>query len=117
MTSRNKAVEKIEQEGKRAEALPDFRAGDTVRVHYLIREGEKERTQIFQGVVIRRHRGGLGETFTVRKMSYGVGVERTFPYHSPRLQKVEIKSKGKVRHSRLFYLRELRGKAARIQER
>jgi large subunit ribosomal protein L19 len=97
-------------------ALPAFRVGDTVKVHFRIREGDKERVQIFQGVVIRRKRGGVGATFTVRKISYGVGVERIFPTHSPRIEKVEIASRGHVRRGRLYYLRELRGKAARIRE-
>ena len=117
MRWRTDIIENIDKKSMRSEELPDFRSGDTVRVHYLIREGEKERTQVFEGVVIRRHRGRIGETFTVRKVSYGVGVERTFPYHSPRLQKVELKSRGKVHQARLYYLRELKGKAARIKER
>ena len=95
---------------------PDFKAGDTVTVHYKIIEGNKERVQIFEGVVIRRRKGNMGATFTVRKISHGVGVEKTFALHSPRLEKVEIVSRGKVRRSRLYYLRELRGKAARIKE-
>lgn len=96
--------------------LPAFRVGDTVRVHYRIREGEKERVQVFQGVVIRKSNGGLGATFAVRKVSYGVGVERIFPLHSPRIEEIEITSRGHVRRSRLFYLRELRGKKARLRE-
>ena len=96
--------------------LPSFRAGDTVRVHQLIKEGEKERIQIFEGVVIRRNGGGLHETFTVRKISYNVGVERTYPIHSPRVAKIDVKQRGRVRRNRLFYLRDLSGKAARIQE-
>ena len=95
--------------------LPPFKAGDTVRVHVKIREGEKERTQVFEGVVIRRRRGGASATFTVRKVSYGIGVERIFPVESPAVQKVEIKSRGHVRRSRLYYLRELRGKKARLR--
>ena len=106
----------IEQEQLRANALPDFKSGDTVRVHYKIREGEKERVQVFEGIVIARHNGGLRGTFTVRKVSYGVGVERVFPNHSPRIEKVEVKAHGRVRQARLFYLRGLRGKAARIRE-
>ncbi len=97
--------------------LPDLRPGDTVRVHVRIKEGDKQRIQIYEGVVIRRRRGGLHSTFTVRKMSYGVGVERIFPLHSPLVAKIEVKARGKVRRSRLFYLRERRGKAARIRER
>jgi len=96
--------------------MPDFRAGDSIRVHIRIIEGNKERVQIFEGVVIRRRKGNMGATFTVRKISHGVGVEKTFALHSPRLEKVEIVSRGKVRRARLYYLRELRGKAARIKE-
>src|SRR5690349_3453354 len=96
--------------------LPAFRVGDTVRVHYRIREGEKERIQIFQGTVIRRSRGGLGATFSVRKVSYGVGVERVFPLHSPRIEQVEVTASGHVRRSRLYYLRELQGKKARLRD-
>ncbi len=96
--------------------LPDFRIGDTVKVHVKIREGDKERIQVFEGVVIRRHRGTMGATFTVRKVSYGVGVERIFPAHSPQLDKVEIVRRGRVRRSRLYYLRTRKGKAARITE-
>ena len=95
--------------------LPPFRVGDTVRVHARIREGEKDRIQVFEGVVIRRRGGGASETFTVRKISNGVGVERIFPVQSPLVSKVEIKSRGHVRRSRLYYLRELRGKKARLQ--
>ncbi len=96
--------------------LPDFRVGDTVRVHYRIVEGDKERTQVFQGVVIKRHRGGARSTFTVRKVSFSIGVERIFLSHSPRIEKVEIVSKGVVRRARLFYLRDLAGKAARVRD-
>ena len=96
--------------------LPPFRVGDTVKVHFRIREGEKERTQVFQGVVLRRRRGGINATFTVRKVSYGVGVERIFPMHSPRIEKLEIVARGHVRQARLYYLRELRGKKARLRE-
>jgi large subunit ribosomal protein L19 len=95
--------------------LPAFRVGDSVRVHYRVREGEKERTQIFQGVVIRKARGGIGATFTVRKVSYGVGVERIFPLHSPRIERLEVTGRGHVRQARLFYLRNLRGKKARLR--
>ncbi len=95
--------------------LPDFRAGDTVRVHVRIKEGEKERIQIFEGVVIQRRGGGHGATFTVRKVSSGVGVERIFPIESPNVTKLEIKSRGHVRRARLFYLRELAGKKARLR--
>ena len=96
--------------------LPTFRPGDQVKVHYRIREGEKERIQVFQGVVIRHARGGIGATFTVRKVSFGVGVERVFPQHSPRIERLEVVSRGDVRRSRLFYLRELEGKAARLRQ-
>jgi len=96
--------------------LPDFRVGDTVRVHYRIVEGDKERIQVFQGVVIKRHRAGARSTFSVRKVSFNVGVERVFLSHSPRIEKVEIVSKGVVRRARLFYLRDLAGKAARVRD-
>ncbi len=96
--------------------IPDFRSGDTVRVHQLIVEGNKERVQIFEGVVIRRSGGGIEETFTVRKISYNVGVERIYPLHSPRITKIEVKQHGKVRRARLYYLRELRGRAAKIKQ-
>jgi len=95
--------------------LPAFRVGDTVRVHTKISEGDKERIQVFEGVVIRRKRGHLSTTFTVRKISYGVGVERIFPVFSPRIDKIEVISSGRVKRARLFYLRELQGKAARLK--
>lgn len=101
----------------RPEPLPPVRPGDTVQVHFKIVEGEKERVQVFAGVLIRMHRAGPRSTFTVRKLSHGVGVERIFPVHSPRLVKVDITNKGRVRRSRLYYLRGLTGKAARIRER
>jgi len=97
--------------------IPDFRAGDTVKVHVRVVEGNRERVQVFQGVVIRRQNGGLRETFTVRKISFGVGVERTFPVHSPSISKLELVSRGAVRRAKLYYLRDLRGKKARIKER
>ncbi|MEM7352219.1 MAG: 50S ribosomal protein L19 [Acidobacteriota bacterium] len=97
--------------------LPEFRAGDTVRVHVRVVEGSKERIQVFQGVVISRRGGGTRESFTVRKISGGVGVERVFPIHSPSIDKIEVVRHGKVRRAKLYYLRELRGKAARIEER
>ena len=109
-------IEELEKEAQRRDH-PDFRPGDTVRVHVRIREGDKERIQVFEGVVIQRHRGGIRATFTVRKVSYGVRVERVFPLHSPMLAKIELKSRGRVRRSRLFYLRERTGKAARIRDR
>ncbi|MBU5267823.1 50S ribosomal protein L19 [Virgibacillus proomii] len=96
---------------------PDFRAGDTVKVHVKVVEGSRERIQVFEGVVIKRQNGGISETFTVRKLSYGVGVERTFPVHSPRIDKIEVTRRGSVRRAKLYYLRNLRGKAARIKER
>jgi large subunit ribosomal protein L19 len=108
-------IERIDREQMRHD-MPDFRPGDSVRVHIRIIEGNKERVQVFEGVVIRRRRGNMGATFSVRKISHGVGVEKTFALHSPRLEKVEIVSRGKVRRARLYYLRELRGKAARIKE-
>lgn len=96
---------------------PEFRAGDTVRVHVRVVEGDKERIQVFQGVVIGRRGGGTRETFTVRKISGGIGVERIFPLHSPSLNRIEVVRHGKVRRAKLYYLRGLRGKAARIEER
>ena len=96
--------------------IPDFRPGDTVKVHVNIVEGTRSRIQVFQGVVIRRHGGGIGETFTVRKVSFGVGVERTFPLHTPIIDKVEVVTRGDVRRAKLYYLRDLRGKAAKIKE-
>ena len=108
------AIQKIEAEHIRLD-MPDFKAGDTVKVHYRIIEGEKERIQVFQGAVLRRRRGTTNSTFTVRKISDGVGVERVFPMNSPFIDRVEIVSEGKVRRSRIYYLRNLRGKAARIK--
>lgn len=108
-------IDAIEQAQMRK--LRTFRVGDTVNVHFRIREGDKERIQVFKGVVIRRTRGGAGATFTVRKVSSGVGVERIFPLHSPRIEKIEITARGHVRRSRLYYLRNLRGKKARLRER
>ena len=96
--------------------LPDFRPGDTVKVHVRVVEGNRSRIQVFQGVVIRRQGGGIRETFTVRKVSFGVGVERTFPVHTPVVEKIEVVTRGDVRRAKLYYLRELRGKAAKIKE-
>jgi large subunit ribosomal protein L19 len=96
--------------------VPDFRAGDTVKVHVKVVEGNRSRIQVFQGVVIRRQGGGIRETFTVRKISFGVGVERTFPVHTPVIEKVELLTRGDVRRAKLYYLRNLRGKAAKIRE-
>jgi large subunit ribosomal protein L19 len=107
-------MELVEREQLRTD-LPDFRVGDTIRVHVKIVEGEKERIQPFEGVVIRKKRGGIRSTFTVRKISYGIGVERVFPLHSPRLDRIDVISRGKVRRAKLFYLRGLKGKAARIR--
>jgi large subunit ribosomal protein L19 len=98
------------------EDIPDFRPGDTIKVHVRVVEAGRERVQVFQGVVIGRQNGGLRETFTVRKMSFGVGVERTFPIHSPTISKIEVVTRGRVRRAKLYYLRERRGKAARIRE-
>lgn len=97
--------------------LPEFRPGDTVAVHIRVIEGEKERIQIFEGVVIKFRGGGITKTFTVRKISHGIGVEKIFPLHSPRIAEIKVLKKGKVRRAKLYYLRELRGKAARIKER
>ena len=108
-------LDTIEREQMRLD-IPAFRPGDTVKVHVKIREGEKDRVQIFQGVVIARKNAAMRSSFTVRKISHGVGVEKTFPVHSPRIEKVELNSQGRVRRSKLYYLRKLRGKAARIRE-
>jgi len=107
-------LEMVEREQLRTD-LPDFRVGDSVRVHVKIVEGEKERIQPFEGVVIRKKGGGIRSTFTVRKISYGIGVERIFPTHSPRLDHIDILTRGKIRRAKLFYLRGLKGKAARIR--
>jgi large subunit ribosomal protein L19 len=96
--------------------VPEFRAGDTLKVHVRVIEGSRSRIQVFQGVVIRRQGGGLQETFTVRKISFGVGVERTFPVHTPVIDKIEVVTRGDVRRAKLYYLRDLRGKAAKIKE-
>jgi len=109
-------IKQLEREMMRLD-LPDFRAGDTVKVHVKIKEGEKERIQIFQGVVISKKKGTTNATFTVRKVSYGVGVERIFQIHSPIIDKIEVVTKGSVRRAKIYYLRNLRGKAARIKER
>ena len=109
------ALKQLEQEQMRLD-IPAFSSGDTVRVHVKIREGEKERIQVFEGVVIKRHNGTTNATFTVRKTSFGIGVERVFPVHSPIIDKIEVVKKGRVRRSRIYYFRGLRGKAAKIQE-
>lgn len=109
-------IQALDQEQLRKD-IPSFRPGDTVRVHVKVVEGTRERIQMFEGVVIGRSNGGIRETFTVRRVSYNVGVERTFPVHSPRLEKIEVVRKGIVRRAKLYYLRKLKGKAARIRER
>lgn len=109
-------IEQLEREMMRMD-LPAFAPGDTVRVHVKIREGEKERIQAFQGVVISKRKGAAKASFTVRKVSYGVGVERIFPLHSPIIDKIEVITRGRVRRAKIYYLRKLRGKAARIKER
>ncbi len=108
-------IETLENEQMRLD-IPKFKAGDTIRVHARIKEGEKERIQVFQGFVLRKRKGRTGATFTVRKVSYGIGVERVFPLHSPTIDKIELVSRGRVRRGRIYYMRKLRGKAARIRE-
>ncbi len=108
-------IQEIENAAKRSD-VPDFRPGDTLKVHVRVTEGSRSRIQVFQGVVIRRQGGGARETFTVRKVSYSVGVERTFPVNSPSIDKIELVTRGDVRRAKLYYLRDLRGKAARIKE-
>lgn len=108
-------IRQLELEQMRMD-IPDFLPGDTVRVHVKIKEGDKERVQVFQGVVISKRKGGLKSSFTVRKVSYGVGVERVFPTHSPVIDRIEIVTRGRVRRAKIYYLRKLRGKAARIRE-
>jgi large subunit ribosomal protein L19 len=110
------AIAELEQAQIRSD-IPSFRPGDTLRVHVKVTEGNRSRVQVFQGVVIRRQGGSARETFTVRKISYGVGVERTFPVHTPAIEKIEVVTRGRVRRAKLYYLRSLRGKAARIKER
>ena len=110
------AIAELEQAQVRSD-IPDFRPGDTLKVHVRVTEGTRSRIQVFQGIVIRRQGDGARETFTVRKISYGVGVERTFPVHTPSIEKIELVTRGRVRRAKLYYLRELRGKAARIRER
>ena len=110
-----KAIADIEAKYVRSD-IPEMRAGDTVRVHTKIKEGDKERIQVFEGVIIAYRKGGASSMFTVRKVSYGVGVERMFPVHSPRIDRIEVMGRGDVRRSRLYYLRELQGKAARLHQ-
>ncbi|MFV0424944.1 MAG: 50S ribosomal protein L19 [Bacilli bacterium] len=112
----NKLIEEITLNQIKKD-IPDFRPGDSLKVHVRIVEGNRERIQLFEGVVIARKGKGISETFTVRKISYGVGVERTFPIHSPKIDKIEVVKRGKVRRAKLYYLRGLSGKAARIKER
>ena len=111
-------IKTIEQKiiGERNNKIPAFRSGDTIQVHFKISEGDKERIQVFEGVVIKRQQGGANSTFTVRKISYGIGVERIFPLYSPKIDKLKVLEKGKVRRAKLYYLRDLRGKKARIEE-
>jgi len=109
------AIDKIESEQLKKN-VPSFKAGDTVRVHLKIKEGTKERIQVFEGLVISKKHGGIRETFMVRKVSFGIGVERIFPLHSSRIEKIDIIKRGKVRRAKLYYLRKLKGKAARIKE-
>jgi large subunit ribosomal protein L19 len=111
-----RVLEQLEKEQVRTD-LPDFRPGDTVKVHVKIKEGEKERIQVFEGTVIRKRQGASRASFTVRKISYGIGVERIFPTHSPAIDRIEVVQRGKVRRAKLYYLRQLKGKAARIRER
>ena len=108
-------IKSIEQ-AQLKENLPDFRVGDTVQVHYRIIEGARERIQVFEGTVIKRQGGSINETFTVRRLSYGVGVERTFPVHSPRIAEIKVLKRGKVRRAKLYYLRDRQGKAAKVKE-
>lgn len=110
----NSVIQKLEDRGLRKD-LPEFRVGDSLRLQVRVVEGEKERIQSFEGIVIKMNRGGNRATFTVRKISYGIGVERIFPLHSPRIEKIQVLSRGRVRRARLYYLRELSGKAARVE--
>src|SRR5438309_6903777 len=112
----NRVIESLEQRQLRSD-LPQFKAGDTVRVHFQVIEGDRRRVQIFEGIVIKRQGAGARETFTVRKQSFGVGVERTFPVHSPKIERIEIAARGDVRRAKLYYLRERVGKRARVRER
>ena len=110
------ALDELDAQSLRTD-IPVFRPGDTVKVHVRVIEGSRSRVQVFQGVVIRRHGGGIRETFTVRKVSFGVGVERTFPVHTPNIAEIQVVTRGDVRRAKLYYLRDLRGKAAKIRER
>ncbi|ADD69039.1 ribosomal protein L19 [Denitrovibrio acetiphilus DSM 12809] len=113
---KNKLIESVESQFNNKE-LPEFRAGDTVKVHFRITEGNKERIQVYEGLVLKIHNASSNSTFTVRKMVGDIGVERIFPFYTPKIDKIELVRKGRVRQSRLYYMRELRGKAARIKER
>ncbi len=115
-TANGSILDKLESQYIRSD-LPQFRVGDTVAVHYEIVEGDKRRVQVFKGLVLKRHRAGARSTFTVRKVSFNVGVERTFVLHSPRIKKIEVNARGLVRRARLYYLRDLSGKKARVRER
>ncbi len=112
---KTKLIELVEQQYLRSD-IPEFKAGDTLKVYYKVKEGEKERTQVFEGVVIRVNGGGIGKTFTIRKISYGVGVERIIPINTPAIEKIDVLKIGKVRRAKLYYLRGLSGKNARIKE-
>src|SRR6476469_10782903 len=112
----SKIIEQLERAQLR-DGIPQFKAGDTVRVHFQVIEGERRRLQVFEGVVIKRQGAGVHETFTVRKQSFGVGVERTFPLHSPKIERIELAARGDVRRAKLYYLRERVGKRARVRER
>ncbi len=112
---KTKLIELVEQQYLRSD-IPEFKAGDTLKVYYKVKEGEKERTQLFEGVVIRVNGGGIGKTFTIRKISYGVGVERIIPLNTPAIEKIDVLKIGKVRRAKLYYLRGLSGKNARIKE-
>jgi large subunit ribosomal protein L19 len=114
-TAEMNTLDALDADSLRAD-IPDFRPGDTVKVHVRVVEGNRSRIQVFQGVIIRRQGGGIRETFTVRKVSFGVGVERTFPVHTPVVERIEVVTRGDVRRAKLYYLRELRGKAAKIKE-
>ena len=116
MSTAMKTLDSVDAAQKRSD-IPDFRPGDTLKVHVKVVEGNKTRVQVFQGVVIARSGSGINETFTVRKVSYGVGVERIFPLHTPIIEKIEVVTRGDVRRAKLYYLRELRGKKAKIRER
>jgi large subunit ribosomal protein L19 len=111
----SKVIESLERAQLRDD-IPQFKAGDTVRVHFRVIEGQRQRIQVFEGIVLKRQGAGARETFTVRKMSFGVGVERTFPVHSPNIDRIEVATRGDVRRAKLYYLRDLRGKAAKIKE-